>query len=139
MDKIIVDAKDVILGRLSSYVAKQALLGNKIEVINCEESVMSGRKHAILDQYIRRLHRKAPGKGPYFYRRPDMFVKRTIRGMLPFKIARGREAFRYIKCHIGVPENLKNEKALRLENANVERLSIDYLKVKDICKAVGGK
>lgn len=137
---MIVDAKDTVLGRLSSFVAKQALLGNKIDVINCEECVISGRKQTILDAYIRRLHRKAPGKGPYFYRRPDMFVRRTIRGMLPFKRARGRDAFKNIKCHIGIPENLKNEKILTIEKSSMQKLqSVDYLKIKDIFKTVGGK
>jgi len=68
-----------------------------------------------------------------------MFVKRTIRGMLPFKRARGREAFKNIKCHIGVPENLKNENHVRIESASSERLGTDYLKVSEICKAIGGK
>ena len=137
---MIIDAKDAILGRLSSFVAKQALLGNRVDVINCEEGVISGRKHAILNEYIRRLARRAPAKGPFFYRRPDLFVKRTIRGMLPFKRARGRANFKNIICHIGVPENLKNEKALIYQDASVNKLhSADYLKVKDICKAVGWK
>jgi len=137
---MIIDAKDTILGRLSSYIAKQVLLGNKVDVINCEECVISGRKHAILDEYIRRLHRKAPAKGPFFYRRPDMLVRRAIRGMLPFKRARGKTAFRNVKCHIGVPENLKNEKTLRINETGIGRLeSTDYLKIKDICKAVGWK
>ena len=137
---MIIDAKDAILGRLSSYVAKQVLLGNRVDIVNCEESIVSGKKYAILNQYVRRLDRKAPGKGPFFYRRPDMFVKRTIRGMLPFKRARGRDAFKNIKCYIGVPENLKNQKASTIESASVEKLnSVDYLKVKDICKATGGK
>lgn len=137
---MLIDAKDTILGRLSSYAAKQALLGNKVDVVNCEEAVVSGRKHAILEEYIRRIKRKAPGKGPFFYRRPDMFVRRTIRGMLPFKMARGRTAFKSVKCYVGVPENLKNEKALTVESGNARKLySADYLKVKNICKAVGGK
>ena len=139
-NKMIIDAKDTILGRLGSYAAKQVLLGNKVDVVNCEECVISGRKHAILKEYIKRLHRKAPTKAPYFYKRPDMFVKRTIRGMLPFKRARGRDAIKNIKCHIGVPVNLRNEKALIVENAGIGKLdSADYLKVKDICKATGGK
>ena len=137
---MIIDAKDSILGRLSSYAAKQALLGNKVDVINCEECVISGRKHAILDEYIRRLHRKAPTKAPYFYRRPDMLVKRAIRGMIPFKRARGRDAFKNVRCYAGVPENLKNEKALAIESAGAGKLqSADYLKIKDICKAIGGQ
>ena len=138
--KMIIDAKDAILGRLSGYAAKQLLLGKKVEIINCEECIVSGRKASILGNYIRRIDRKAPGKGPYFYRRPDMFVKRTIRGMLPFKRSRGIDAFKNIKCHIGVPENLKNEKALNIESASVSRLGTsDYLKIKDICKEVGWK
>lgn len=137
---MIIDAKDSILGRLSSYAAKQALLGNQVDVINCEECVVSGRKYEILDEYINRMHRKAPTKAPYFYRKPDMLVKRTIRGMLPFKRARGRTVYKNIKCYIGVPENLRNEKAVKLENASAEKLhSADYLRIKDICKAVGAK
>lgn len=137
---MIIDAKDMVLGRMGSYAAKQALLGNKVDVINCEECFVSGRKYAILHEYLRRIHRKAPAKGPFFYRRPDMFVKRTIRGMLPFKRSRGQDAFKNIKCYIGVPEHLKNEKASTLQNASIQKLrSADCLKVKDICKAVGGK
>lgn len=137
---MIIDAKDTILGRLGSYAAKQALLGNKVDVINCEESVVSGRKHDIQQHYARRIDRKAPGKGPYLYRRPDMFVRRTIRGMLPFKRSRGRDVFKNIKCHIGVPENLKNENIIRIENAGTDKLhSTDYVKVKDVCRFIGGK
>lgn len=137
---MIIDAKDAILGRLSSYAAKQVLLGNKVDIINCEECVISGKKYFILEEYIRRLHRKAPGKGPFFYRKPDMLVRRAVRGMLPFKRARGRDAFKNIKCHMGIPENLKSEKALMIESASINKLrSSGYLKIKDICKAVGWK
>src|SRR3989338_10079544 len=136
---MIIDAKDMILGRLGSYAAKQALLGNRIDIVNCEESVVSGKKQAVLQQYIRRIDRKAPGKGPYLYRRPDMFVRRTIRGMLPFKRSRGREAFKKIKCHVGVPESLKNGKALSIDAKSEKLMSADHLKVKDICRAIGGK
>jgi len=134
---MIIDAKDAVLGRLSSYVAKQVLIGNKVDVINCEEAVVSGKRAATIDKYIRRIDRKAPGKGPYLYRRPDMFVKRAIRGMLPFKRSRGIDAFKNIKCHIGVPENLRNESASVIENASVSMLQTDCLKVRDICKAIG--
>src|SRR3989338_5998873 len=135
---MIIDARDAILGRLSTYVAKQVLLGNKVEVVNCEEAVVSGKKQSILANYIRRIDRKAPTKGPYLFRRPDMFVKRTIRGMLPFKKSRGQDAYKNVKCHIGVPESLKNEKAVAIEGINSGKLqSTDYLKVKDVCRAIG--
>ena len=135
---MIVDAKDTIVGRLGTYVAKQVMIGNKVDVINCEESIISGRKAAIMEEYIRKMHRRAPSKGPFFYKKPDFFVKRIIRGMLPFKRARGREAFKNLRCHIGIPENLRNEKTVRITGAGMEKLhSADYLKVKEICKAVG--
>lgn len=137
---MIIDAKGTILGRLGTFVAKQVLLGNEVDVINCEEAVVSGKRQDILSNYISRMHRKAPGKGPYFYRRPDMFVRRTIRGMLPFERSRGREAFKRIKCHVGVPENLKSGKAISMDNAKSEKIiSTDYLKVKEICRAASGK
>lgn len=137
---MIIDAKDMILGRIGSYIAKQVLLGNKVDVINCEECIVSGGKYFTRNEYIRKMHRGAPGKAPYFYRKADMLVKRTIRGMLPFKRARGRDAFKNLKCHVGVPDAFKDEKALTIKSAGVERLnSPDYLKIKEICMAVSGK
>ena len=134
---MIIDAKNTILGRLSSYAAKQVLLGNKVDVVNCEECIISGRKYVILEEYERKMHRRAPTKGKIPYRRPDALVKRTIRGMLPFKRSRGREAFKNVKCYIGTPENLKNEKALTIKSAASDKLhSSDYLRVKDICKTL---
>lgn len=137
---MIIDAKDTILGRLGSFVARQALLGNEVNIVNCEEAVVSGKKANVFANYIRRIDRKAPGKGPYLYRRPDMFVRRTIRGMLPFKRSRGRDAFKKVKCHVGMPENLRNEKVLTIEGAKSGKLvSADHLKVKDICRAISGR
>jgi large subunit ribosomal protein L13 len=137
---MIIDAKDAILGRLSSFAAKQLLLGNKVDIINCEECIVSGKKQSIMGIYIRKLHRKAPTKAPFFYRRPDMLVKRTVRGMLPFKRARGRDTFKNIRCHIGIPENLASQKALKVEGTEMAKIqSTDCMRVKDICKAVGWK
>ncbi|MBI2659873.1 50S ribosomal protein L13 [Candidatus Woesearchaeota archaeon] len=137
---MIIDAKDTILGRLGSFVARQVLLGNEVNIVNCEEAVVSGKKANVFANYIRRIDRKAPGKGPYLYRRPDMFVRRTIRGMLPFKRSRGRDAFKKVKCHVGMPENLRNEKVLTIEGAKSGKLvSADHLKVKDICRAISGR
>ncbi|MEM2462820.1 MAG: uL13 family ribosomal protein, partial [Candidatus Pacearchaeota archaeon] len=48
-------------------------------------------------------------------RRPEMILRRAIRGMLPWKKARGREAFKRVKCFLGVPEEFKDKEAIRLE------------------------
>ena len=135
---MIIDAKNTVLGRLSSFAAKQLLLGNTIDIVNCEEAVVSGKKFSIVANYVRRVDRKAPTKGPYLFRNPAFFVKRSIRGMLPFKKPRGQEVYRNVKCYIGIPSSLKDEKFMTLDNAHAKKLfSTDYLKVKDICKEIG--
>ena len=71
---------------------------------------------------------------------PDRFVKRAIRGMLPYKKERGRSAFKNIKCHLGVPEDLKDKKLDTIKEANIDKVpNLKYIKVKDVCKHIGAK
>src|SRR3989338_6431062 len=98
---MIIDANNLVLGRLGSFVAKKALMGEKIDIVNCESSVITGDRHRIFADYKHRLDRGTPVKGPFFYKMPDRFVKRSIRGMLDHKKERGGKAFKNIKCHIG--------------------------------------
>jgi large subunit ribosomal protein L13 len=83
MEETIIDAKGLILGRFATYAAKQALLGNKVIVVNASQSVISGRKRVVFD---RLKQKKAMGsnirQGPFIPTRADSYVKRTIRGML---------------------------------------------------------
>ena len=139
--KIIIDATDLVLGRMGTVIAKTALLGGAVDIVNCEESVILGSKNEILEKYKRNNQRGIPAKGPFFYRKPDMFVKRSIRGMLPYKKERGMKAFKSIKCHIGIPENFKNQKIETVDKANIiknpsERI-VNYTKIKDICMYFG--
>ena len=137
---MIIDANYLILGRLGTFVAKKALLGEKIDIVNCESCVITGNRDDIFERYDKRLHRGTPAKGPFTRRMPDRFVKRAIRGMLPYKKGRGRVAFKNIKCYIGVPENLKNQKLDTIKNASADKLpNFKYVAVKDICKHIGGK
>ena len=137
---MIIDAKDLVLGRIGSLAARKALLGEKVEIVNCEEAVITGDKEKILEKYLHRMHRGQPRTGPFFYKQEDRFVKRTIRGMLPHKQPRGRDAFKRIRCYIGLPEELKNQKIITLPEANVSKMqNLKYLRVKDVCKFVGKK
>lgn len=137
---MIIDGKNMILGRLGTFVTKKALLGEKIDIINCENIVITGKKDAIFERYDKKLARGTPAKGPFTYRIPDRFVKRALRGMLPYKTERGKKAFKNIKCHIGAPEILNKEKHETIEKANIKKVpSLDYLRVKDICRKIGAK
>ena len=109
----IIDGKNAILGRLSSYVAKQALLGNKIVIINANEAIIMGNKDVIVRKYSELIKKGGSSqKGPKIARTPERILKRTIRGMLSHKQERGREAFSRIKCYNEVPEEYKESKKI---------------------------
>ena len=103
---MIIDAKDLIMGRIASYCAKQALLGNDIIVINVDKAVVSGSKVDVLAKYKWKNDLGEPFKGPFFPKTPMKFFKRVIRGMLSYKKGRGKEAFKRIKCYPGNPSNV---------------------------------
>lgn len=136
----IINAKNLILGRMASEVAQRALLGEKIELINCEQAIITGNRKQIIGKYVKRIARGTPTTGPFIPRRPDMFVKRAIRGMLPYKRERGRQAFSRIRCHRGVPTSLAGKETATIEHADISKLpNLKYTTVKDICKTIGAK
>jgi len=135
---MIINAENTILGRLSTYAAKQVLLGEKIVVVNCEKAVITGGRKFIISRFLEKIRIGNPFKGPFYPRRPDMIVRRTIRGMLPRKKPRGRMAYKNVICYIGVPDNLKNEKMVELQNANINKLNnLKYLQLKEISRILG--
>jgi large subunit ribosomal protein L13 len=117
-NNLVFDVSNVVLGRLASAVAKQALLGKDVVVINCEKVVITGNKPMVLSQYkIMRSKGGHAQKGPYFPTTPAMIVKRTIRGMLSYKEGRGAVAFKKIKCYEGIPKEFTETKAQHLDKA----------------------
>ncbi|MBW2974788.1 50S ribosomal protein L13 [Candidatus Woesearchaeota archaeon] len=132
---MILDAKDMILGRLASYAAKKALLGESIDIINCEDAVVSGNKKSTLMAYKERMQRGSRTRGPFNRRKPGMFVKRVIRGMLPYKKEIGKKALKRIRCHTGTPDKLKDKKPEQLDKMTISKLTVvKYAKVKEICR-----
>ncbi len=137
---MIIDAKDLIVGRMATVVAKKALLGEKVNIINCEQAVVTGKRDEVIRSYLQKIHRGIPSQGPYFPRLPDRIVRRVIRGMLPYKQEKGRNAFERIMCYMGVPENLKDKKAETIKEANVSKLpNLKYVTIGDISKQIGAK
>ena len=53
---MIINANNLILGRLASFAAKQALLGEKIEIVNSEETVIIGSKKVIYAKYDEKIN-----------------------------------------------------------------------------------
>jgi len=106
---IVINAENQIVGRLAAYVAKMALLGEDISIVNCENAVLSGKKENILSEYKRKRSMGIPLQGPYHRRSPEFVVKRTIRGMLPYKKEKGMKAYKRIKCYKGVPKEFSEK------------------------------
>ncbi len=127
-----IDGKNLILGRLATVAAKEALLGEDVMVYNCDLVVITGRKKNIFEKYDRKITMGDPHHGPFFPKITRRVVRRTIRGMLPHKQARGREAYKRVKCVSSLPENVKAE---TIEKANVRKVhNVGYITVKELCE-----
>jgi large subunit ribosomal protein L13 len=137
---IVINAKNLLLGRLGTYVAKKALIGEEVIVANCNDIYVSGKKSEVLAKYRQYRARGVHSKGPFYPRRVDFFVKRALRGMLPYKTSRGREALARIKCYVGVPKLAEGKEMMTIEEAQVSKLpNMKYISVKEICQHLGGK
>lgn len=136
----VIDANNLILGRMASTVAKRLLNGEEIHIINAEKAIISGDKDSIYERYKSYIQRGTREFGPYFPKRSDQLVKRTIRGMISYKKATGREAFKRLKVYVGVPPELTKEEVTTIENANFARLSTsNYTVLGDLSKRLGSK
>ncbi len=110
MSKII-DGDGKILGRTATQVAKLLLSGEEVTIINAEKMLISGHAEEITERYKHKLNlrdKANPEHSPHISRRSDFFVKRVIRGMLPRKQTKGREALKRLTVYIGSPASLKS-------------------------------
>ena len=105
----IYDAENQILGRLGSVIAKQLIEGESVFVVNVEKSVISGSRKFTLSDYGVKIKRGDVHKGPFFPRTPDGIFRRTVRGMLPMKKPKGRNAYRRLRAYIGIPDELQSK------------------------------
>jgi len=119
----IINADGLILGRMASLIATRLLAGEEIVVVNAEKSIISGTRARVLSLYRRKRERGSREGGPFFPRRPDHIVKRTVRGMVPYRRERGHDALKRLKVYIGMPREFTGKDMETLEAASVKRLS----------------
>ncbi|MFP3157906.1 MAG: 50S ribosomal protein L13 [Caldivirga sp.] len=111
--EVVIDASNHIAGRLATVVAKLALQGKSVIIVNAEKAVITGDRNMVIDWIKRRMseirtHYNPEKVGPKWPRRPDRILRRIIRGMLPHKQHKGRAALRRIRVYIGVPDKYVN-------------------------------
>jgi large subunit ribosomal protein L13 len=132
-DRIIIDAKDLIYGRLAAIVAKKALEGEQVVVVNIEQVIFSGDKIHNLEFFKRRRERTRV-KYP---RTPDRIFRRSVRGMIPYKTPRGIKAYRKVKVFIGTPAEYEG-KTKTIDGVNYAKFRLPkFQRLGDICKEFG--
>jgi large subunit ribosomal protein L13 len=136
----IYNGEDMILGRLATKAAKDLLLGEEVRIVNCEKVIISGKAVTSFQyQKDRRARKGYPLKSNKLPRLADRMVRRAVRGMLPWKQARGKEAFKRIMCHVGVPDELKDNH-LTIESASKKKLpNLYYITMEEMCNHLRGK
>lgn len=133
---VVVDARDCILGRVASQVAQKALDGQRVAVVNAERAVITGNEDDIMETYTKRRE-LGSDRGPYYPKRPDRIFKRSVRGMLPYKKPRGRDAFENVRIYVGNPYGDDGESEV-LEGTSLDRLSnIKFVSLGDVSESLG--
>jgi len=146
---IVVDVDGLVLGRACSFVAKKALLGEEVVILNAEKALISGDKDVVLRENLAKLEIRNKGnytRGPFHQKRADRYVRRAVRGMLPFERIRGREAYERVHVYIGVPvDEVKRDLDVDILKQKKEDLSKQKKRMRravtvgDLCKSIGGR
>jgi len=145
----LIDATDKILGRFCSQIAKKVLLGEYVVIINAKNAIISGTKRNIHEKYLARLNISTatnPRRGPFHERRPDTFMRRVVKQMLPRKKLRGKEALKRVHVYISdIPERFKSkfQKLVPTEISKADKNRLSYynkfITLDNLCQRIGWK
>ena len=136
-NKIVIDAKNTILGRLCSYTAKQALLGKEIVIVNCNDILVAGNRKDILGKYLNLRQMDSSNlRGPILPKVPEKIVKRTLRGMLSYKQQRGEKALDRVMCYNKVPAELESSKKIVLSQFSADKMKAKTMKMSEIARLI---
>jgi large subunit ribosomal protein L13 len=136
----IINGDGLLLGRLASLTAQRALNGETIAIVNAEKVIISGSRARVLGNYDHKRTRGSREGGPFFPRRPDHIMKRTIRGMLPYKRERGIDAFKRVRTYVGIPVEFQGQEMEVPEQAHMDRLNnAQYVTLGAVSTFLGAK
>lgn len=138
----VIDADRRVLGRLASEAAKAALMGEDVVVVNAEKAYVSGDMRSIFRESRQKLEIRNKGnfnKGPYHPKRPDSYVRKAIRGMLPWKKGRGKTAYKRVRVYIGMPKDKLKSIGAALPTKQAPRKKLRRkITVAELCANIGG-
>ena len=135
---MIIDATNLVAGRIATFAAKKALLGEKITIVNAEKAIITGRKEFLKDFFNERKDRGHPYDGPFHPKMADRILRRIIRGMLPYKQERGKNAYKKVMCYIGVPKDFQGKAFETIPGADAKKLKTsNFMELAQISKLLG--
>merc|ERR1712184_26046 len=117
---VVIDGRGHLMGRLASVVAKNILNGNKVVVVRCEGINQSGnfyRNKLKVLKFLRLRCNVKPSRGPFHFRAPSKMFWRTVRGMVPHKTERGKDAMKRLQTFEGVPPPYDRKKRMVIPSA----------------------
>merc|ERR1711930_1167 len=117
---VVIDGRGHLMGRLASTVAKVILGGAKVIVVRCEGINMSGNFYRNKLKYLKFLRLRCnvkPLRGPFHFRAPSKIFWRTVRGMIPHKSERGKEALKRLQTFEGIPPPYDKKKRMVVPSA----------------------
>ncbi len=134
----VIDADGNVIGRLCTSVAKKILGGEEVVIVNAEKAIVTGSRDAIFAGFKQKKDRGKVIHGPFYPRRADLILKRTVRGMLPWDHTRGRDAYRRLKVYVGVPKEFDASEKLKLMGPT--KLSRErYVTLSEVSTYLGSK
>jgi len=134
---ILVNAEGQIVGRMCSKIAKLLINGEEVIILNAEKAVFSGKRKSKIAEAHLFLEVGAPARGPFHYRRPDRFLRKTVRGMLPFKQPKGKTAYKHLKAYMGIPLEFKDQQMISFEDAQSTDLKGPHFNLAELAKEIG--
>lgn len=133
----VVNGEGLILGRMCSKIAKRLLNGEDIIIVNAEKVVISGKRKNKVAEAKEFLEVGAPERGPFHSRRPDRIVRKTVRGMLPWRQPKGKTAYKKLKVFMGIPKEFTACQLETVEQANAANLNGPRLTVGELAVEIG--
>jgi large subunit ribosomal protein L13 len=133
----LVNAEGQIVGRMCSKIAKLLLNGEEVTILNAEKAVFSGKKKSKVAEAHLFLEVGAPARGPFHYRRPDRYLRKTVRGMVPFKQPKGKTAYKRLKVFMGVPAEFRDQKMLSFDDAQSTDLKGPHFTLAELATEIG--
>ncbi len=141
MREIYVNAENAVVGRLASKVAKLLLNGYRVYVVNVEKAVFTGKRETVFEDFRRRLWIKSnvnPRRhGPFKPRSPEGIFRRVVRGMLPRRKPRGKEAYRRLRVYRGIPKELSNKEFTIFEDVLYRENPYGYVTLYEVARHIG--